>query len=130
MSLLGMSTQGHDFIILSALAPTSPCVTTFLDLGITEFTSGKVTVVILLAFTTMNRSPVFTASALDDTETMSFDHGGTRSPTHPRHFLPSMTMMTLLHQKDTHGILRTLHIGVRLSDNGFGVTDSLLRIWK
>jgi hypothetical protein len=32
-----------------------------------------------------------------------------------------MTMMTLLHQRATHGILRTLHIAVRLCDNGFVV---------
>jgi hypothetical protein len=72
--------QGHDFIILSILTRTSPRATTFLDLGITEFTSAKVTVAMLLAFTDMNRSPVFTTSALDDTETMTSDHGTAHSP--------------------------------------------------
>jgi hypothetical protein len=81
--------QGHDFSILSALARTSPRDTTFLDLGITEFTSAKVTAAMLLAFTAMNRSPVFTASALDDTETMTFDHGAARSPNAPE-VLPSI----------------------------------------
>jgi hypothetical protein len=41
-----------------------------------------------------------------------------------------MTMMTLLHEKVTHGILRTLHIAMRLCDNVFTVAGSLLRIWK
>jgi hypothetical protein len=81
--------QGHDFSILSVLARTSPRATTFLDLGITEFTSAKVTAAMLLAFTTMNRSPVFTASALDDTETMTFDHDTARSPNAPE-ALPSI----------------------------------------
>ena len=71
--------QGYDFSIFSSLARTSPRATTFLDLDITEFTSAKVTAVILLAFSTMNRSPVFTASALDDTETMTSDHGTAHS---------------------------------------------------
>ncbi len=82
--------QGHDFKNFSALARTSPrATTTFLDLGITEFTSAKVTAAMLLAFTTMNRSPVFTASVLDDTETMTFDHGAARSPNAPE-ALPSI----------------------------------------
>ncbi len=75
--------KGHDFSIRSGLARTSPRATTFLDLGITEFTSAKVTAAMLLAFTAMNRSPVFAASALDDTETMTSDHGGVRSPKAP-----------------------------------------------
>ena len=75
--------QGHDFSILSALARTSPCATTFLDLGITELTSAKVTAAMLLAFSAMNYSPVFTASALDDEETLT-------SPLLiPNHFLKS-----------------------------------------
>jgi hypothetical protein len=43
----------------------------------------------LLAFSAMNRSPVFTASALDDTETMTSDHGAARSPNAPE-ALPSI----------------------------------------
>ena len=67
--------QGHDFRILSALASTCPRAVTFLDLGITEFTSAKVTSAMLLAFSALPRLPVFTASALDDTETMTTDAG-------------------------------------------------------
>ena len=63
--------QGHDFSILSALAGTSPRATTFLDLGITELTFAKVTVSMLLAFSGMNRSSVFTDFDVDDTETMT-----------------------------------------------------------
>ena len=72
--------QGHDFSILSALARTCPRAVTFLDLGITESTSAKVTAAILLAFSALPRMPVFTASALDDTETKTTDHGTARSP--------------------------------------------------
>jgi hypothetical protein len=75
--------QGDDFSILSALARTCPRATTFLDLGITKLTSAKVTAAMLLAFSAMNRSPVFTASALDDTETMTSDHGAACSPNAP-----------------------------------------------
>ena len=60
--------QGHDFSILSSLARSSPRATTFLDLGITELTSEKVTAA---------------ASALDDTETLTSDHGAARSPNTP-----------------------------------------------
>ncbi len=42
-----------------------------LDLGITKLTSARVTAAMLLAFSDMNRSPVSTASGLDDTETMT-----------------------------------------------------------
>jgi hypothetical protein len=88
--------QGHDFSILSALAPLSsiwglPCYhfPRFGDYRRTEFTSAKVTAAMLLAFTAMNRSPVFTVSALDDTETMTSDHGTARSPNAPE-ALPSI----------------------------------------
>ena len=72
--------QGQDFSILSALKLTSPDATTFLDLGIMELTSAKVTAAMLLAFSALSRSNVFTASALDDTETTTCDHGSARSP--------------------------------------------------
>ncbi len=75
--------QGRDFSILSALARTGPRAVTFLDLGITEFTSAKVTAAMLLAFSALPRLPVFTASALDDTETLTTDHGAARSPNVP-----------------------------------------------
>ncbi len=123
--------QGHDFSILSTLARTSPRATTFLDLGITEFTSAKVTAAMLLAFTAMNRSPVLLLPfsmmwKLSLVITVQHDH-----QTHPRYFLLSMMMMmTLPYQKGIHGILRTLLIAVRLCDNGFAVTGSPLRIWK
>jgi hypothetical protein len=72
--------QGHDFSILSALARTCPHTVTFLDLGITESTSAKVTVVMFLGFSALPRMPVFTSSTLDDTETKTTDHGSARSP--------------------------------------------------
>ena len=75
--------QGQDFSILSALAVTSPRATTFLDLGITDLTSAKVTSAMLLAFSSLPRLPVFTASALDDLETTTSDHGASRSPNAP-----------------------------------------------
>jgi hypothetical protein len=81
--------KGHDFSILSALARTGTRAVTFLDLGITEFTSAKVTAAMLLAFSALPRLPVFTASALDDTETMTTDHGAARSPNVPEE-IPSV----------------------------------------
>ena len=75
--------QGQDFSILSALAVTSPRATTFLDLGITDLTSAKVTSAMLLAFSSLPRLPAFTASALDDLETTTSDHGASRSPNAP-----------------------------------------------
>ncbi len=68
--------QVHDFSFLSALARACPCVVTFLDLGITEFTSVKVTVPMFLAFSFLPRLPVFTATSLDDLSTtmMTFHH--------------------------------------------------------
>jgi hypothetical protein len=47
-------------------------------LGVAELTSEKVTAAMLLAFSALNRSPVFTASALDDTETVNSDYGAAR----------------------------------------------------
>ena len=52
--------QGQDFSILSTLVVTSPRATTFLDLGITDLTSAKVTSAMLLAFSSLPRLPVFT----------------------------------------------------------------------
>jgi hypothetical protein len=73
--------QGHDFSILSALARTCPHAVTFLDLGITESTSAKVTAAyMLLAFSDLPHMTVFSASDLDDTETVTTDHGVARSP--------------------------------------------------
>jgi len=72
--------EGQDFSIPSALAVRSPHAITFLDLGITELTCVKVTAAMLLAFPALPRSHDFTASTLDDTETMTPDHGAARSP--------------------------------------------------
>ena len=51
--------QVHDFSILSVLARSCPRAVTFLDLGITEFTSVKFTDAMLLAFSALPRLPVF-----------------------------------------------------------------------
>ena len=80
--------QGHDFSILSALARTCPRAATFHDLGITELTSSKVTAAMLLAFSALPRLPAFTASVLDDTESLTNDHGAARSPNEPDAFPP------------------------------------------
>ena len=55
--------QGQDFSILSSLAVTSPRATTFLDLGITDLTSAKVTSAMLLAFSSLPLLPAFTATS-------------------------------------------------------------------
>ena len=85
--------HSHDFSILSVLTLTCPRDTTFLDLGITELTSPKLTVTMFLAFSSMNRSPVFTTSSLDDEETLTSDHGESRSPNVPE-VSPSIDFQT------------------------------------
>ncbi len=78
--------QVHDFSFLSALGRTCPRVVTFLDLGITEFTCVKVTVPMFLAFSSLPLLPVFTATSLDDTETMTTDHESACSTNVPEAF--------------------------------------------
>ena len=112
----------------------------FLDLGSTSLTSAKVASAMLLAFSSLPRLPVFTASAWDDLETTTSDHVVSRSPNapaDPTSMSPqpvgsvAQTFLDSIIPPASPTMPRVRRVTeARLCDKSFSVTGSPLRIWK